>query len=68
MIDNDFIRSWLEGMAEQGPAGPDLTNALPVQNLQPDDVANAVLWLVSEAGRYITGVALPVDAGFVNKR
>jgi len=27
------------------------------------DVSNAVLFLVSEAGRYITGVTLPVDAG-----
>lgn len=68
MIDNDFMRSWLEGMAEQDPAGPDLTNALPVQNLQTEDIANAVLWLVSDAARYVTGVALPVDAGFVNKR
>jgi len=68
MIDNDFTRSWLEGMAQQETGGPDLTNALPVQTLQTEDVANAVLWLVSDAARYITGVALPVDAGFVNKR
>ena len=68
MIDNDFTRSWLDGLAQQGLGGPDLTNALPVQTLHPEDVANAVYWLVSDAARYITGVALPVDAGFVNKR
>ena len=68
MIDNEFTRSWLEGVAQQGSGGPDLTNALPVQTLQPEDVTDAVLWLVSDAARYITGVALPVDAGFVNKR
>ena len=39
---------------------------LPV--LDPDDIANAVLWLVSDAARYVTGVALPVDGGFVVKR
>jgi NAD(P)-dependent dehydrogenase (short-subunit alcohol dehydrogenase family) len=39
-----------------------------VQALEPEDIASAVLWLVSDAGRYVTGVALPVDAGFVNKR
>jgi NAD(P)-dependent dehydrogenase (short-subunit alcohol dehydrogenase family) len=27
-------------------------------------VTNAILWLVSDKARYITGVALPVDAGF----
>ena len=67
MIDNDFTRSWLDGMAQQ-QGGPDLSNALPVETLQPEDIANAVFWLVSDAARYVTGVALPVDAGFVNKR
>jgi SDR family mycofactocin-dependent oxidoreductase len=68
MIDNDFTRSWLEGMAQQEHGGPDMGNALPVEVLQVEDIANAVLWLVSDAARYVTGVALPVDAGFVNKR
>jgi len=68
MIDNEFTRSWLEGMAQLEHAGPDMTNALPVQTLEPEDIANAVFWLVSDAARYVTGVALPVDAGFVNKR
>jgi NAD(P)-dependent dehydrogenase (short-subunit alcohol dehydrogenase family) len=35
--------------------------------LQPEDIANAVAWLVSDQARYITGVTLPVDAGFLNK-
>ena len=68
MIDNEFTRSWLEGLAQVDHAGPDMTNALPVQTLEPEDIANAVFWLVSDAARYVTGVALPVDAGFVNKR
>lgn len=68
MIDNDFTRSWLEGLAQESQAGPDMGNALPVQTLEPEDVANAVFWLVSDAARYITGITLPVDAGFVNKR
>jgi SDR family mycofactocin-dependent oxidoreductase len=68
MIDNDFTRSWLDSLAQRQHGGPDMTNALPVAMLQPRDVANAVLWLVSDAARYITGVALPIDAGFVNKR
>lgn len=66
MIDNEFTTSWLDGMAEQ--SGPDMSNALPVRALEAEDIANAVYWLVSDAARYVTGVALPVDAGFVNKR
>jgi NAD(P)-dependent dehydrogenase (short-subunit alcohol dehydrogenase family) len=30
--------------------------------------ANAVAWLVSDQARYITGITLPVDAGFLNKQ
>lgn len=42
-------------------------NALPVPWVQPDDVSNAVLFLASDEARYITGTALPVDAGIVAK-
>jgi SDR family mycofactocin-dependent oxidoreductase len=38
-------------------------NTLPVPWLEPIDVANAALFLVSDEARYITGVALPVDLG-----
>lgn len=38
-------------------------NPLGVGVLDADDVAEALLFLVSQRARYITGVALPVDAG-----
>lgn len=68
MINNEFIRGWLERVAEESDAPVDMGNALPVQVLQVEDIANAVAWLVSDQARYVTGVTLPVDAGFVNKR
>ncbi|MEA3214244.1 MAG: hypothetical protein QOJ19_400, partial [Acidimicrobiia bacterium] len=42
-------------------------NCLPIPWVDPVDVSNAVLWLASDEARYITGVALPVDAGFLQK-
>ncbi|WGL54153.1 mycofactocin-coupled SDR family oxidoreductase [Nocardioides sp. BP30] len=42
-------------------------NALPVPWVEPSDVSKAVLFLVSDDARYITGVALPVDAGALLK-
>ena len=39
-------------------------NALPIALLQPEQIANAVAWLVSEEAEFITGVAWPLDAGF----
>jgi (+)-trans-carveol dehydrogenase len=47
-------------------AGPafQATNALPVRWVEPADISNALLFLASDEARYITGVPLPVDAGF----
>ena len=45
-----------------------MANALPVDMVEPVDISNAILWLVSDDARYVTGVTLPVDAGFTNKK
>ncbi len=42
-------------------------NALPIQWVEPVDISNAILWLVSDDARYVTGVQLPIDAGSVIK-
>ena len=68
MIKNEFIQQWLTQLSEESAPGLGGGNALPVEILQADDIANAVAWLVSDQARYITGVTLPVDAGCVNKR
>jgi SDR family mycofactocin-dependent oxidoreductase len=47
--------------------GPHLQNPLPVEMLQPEDISAAIAFLVSNEGKYITGVTFPVDAGFCNK-
>jgi SDR family mycofactocin-dependent oxidoreductase len=38
-------------------------NTLPVPWVESVDISNALLFLASDEGRFITGVALPVDAG-----
>lgn len=68
MIDNEFTRAWLARVTEETGHPVDMGNALPVQAIQAEDVANAVAWLVSDQARFVTGVTLPVDAGIVNKR
>jgi NAD(P)-dependent dehydrogenase (short-subunit alcohol dehydrogenase family) len=67
MINNEFARKWLADLVAESGSPPDMGNALPVQVLTPEDIANAVAWLVSDQARYITGITLPVDAGFLNK-
>ncbi|OBI20010.1 3-ketoacyl-ACP reductase [Mycobacterium sp. E2462] len=67
MINNEFTRDWLAKMAAETDTPGAMGNAMPVAVLQAEDIANAVAWLVSDQARYVTGVALPVDAGFLNK-
>lgn len=45
----------------------DRTNLLDVQMLEPEDITNAVMWLISDHARYVTGIDLPVDAGYKTK-
>jgi SDR family mycofactocin-dependent oxidoreductase len=71
MVLNDTLKTLFAG------DGPELSdeeylamqakpNLLPVV-LDPEDISNAILWMVSNSARYVTGVALPIDAGFLEK-
>jgi SDR family mycofactocin-dependent oxidoreductase len=42
-----------------------VSNVLPVRMVETVDVSNAVVWLASDAARFVTGITLPVDAGCV---
>ena len=72
MIDNDAIhRAFAPGV--ENPQIEDFgdaftaMNLLPIPWMEPVDISNAVLFLASDEARYITGVTLPVDAGFMEK-
>jgi SDR family mycofactocin-dependent oxidoreductase len=49
---------------EDARAGFAREHILPVPWLESADVSNAIVFLVSDDARYITGVALPIDAGY----
>ena len=63
MVAHEEMHAWFAG----NPAGHTMGNALPVPMLDPIDISRAVLYLVEESGRHITGITLPVDAGFTGK-
>jgi len=64
MVNNEAVGTIL---ASNPNAATALVNLLPVPVVEPEDIANAVAWLVSDQARYITGTTLPVDAGFTTK-
>ena len=72
MINNDFVYGLFRPDLDK-PTRDDVidtfsgTHILPVPWMQPQDVSNAILYLVTEPGRYITATPLVIDAGFMIK-
>jgi (+)-trans-carveol dehydrogenase len=42
-------------------------NLISTRWVEASDISNALLWLASDEARFVTGVALPVDAGYIAK-
>lgn len=66
MTHNDAMRELMEQAAAGGQNSiSGMQNALPLQMLEAEDIANAVAYLVSDEAKFITGVQWPLDAGFM---
>ncbi len=65
MIANDFFPAWIQVHPKTASSA---MNALPVDMLDPSDVTNALLYLVGDTGRYVTGTTMTVDAGLTTVR
>jgi SDR family mycofactocin-dependent oxidoreductase len=50
-------------LAANPKLGGMLVNTLPVEVTEPIDISNAVLYLASDESRYVTALAMAVDAG-----
>jgi (+)-trans-carveol dehydrogenase len=72
MITNDALYSLFRpdlespSLADAEPGLNDL-NLLDVTMMEPAEVSAAISWLVSDDARYVTGIALPIDAGSTAK-
>jgi SDR family mycofactocin-dependent oxidoreductase len=68
MLQNDamfrLFRPDLENPAkEDAQAAFGSMHQMPVNTLEPNDISEAVLYLASDASRYVTGLQMKVDAG-----
>lgn len=63
---NDGLAS-LEGKTAEQIAEASAGNLLPVPWIESEDVANAVLYLVSDKARFITGSQFVLDAGLLTR-
>jgi NAD(P)-dependent dehydrogenase (short-subunit alcohol dehydrogenase family) len=63
MGSGDGTASMMAAIGTNPRVGGMFTNTLPVEITEPEDQANAVLFLASDESRYITAMAMTVDAG-----
>jgi len=63
---NDGLAA-LEGKTPQQIAEASAGNLLPVPWIEPEDVANAVLYLASDKARFVTGSQFVIDAGLLTR-
>ncbi|EKF24249.1 putative short-chain type dehydrogenase/reductase [Mycolicibacterium hassiacum DSM 44199] len=64
MVHNEALAGWAADHPAFSAAQRPLLDTPPVE---PDAISEALVYLCSDAGRYITGVALPVDGGQIVK-
>ena len=63
---NDGLAA-LEGKTPQEIAEASAGNLLPVPWIEPEDVANAILYLASDKARFVTGSQFVIDAGLLTR-
>jgi (+)-trans-carveol dehydrogenase len=68
MLHNPFIQSMFTGgkpdaTIEDMKFPATATNLLPIPWVDSEAISHAVLYLASDEAKYVTGIALPVDAG-----
>ena len=63
---NDGLAA-LEGLTPRQIAERSAGNLLPVPWIEPEDVAQAVVYLASDRARFVTGAGLVLDAGLLTR-
>lgn len=63
---NDGLAA-LEGATPREIAERSAGNLLPVPWIEPEDVAEAVLYLASDRARFVTGSQFVIDAGLLTR-
>jgi NAD(P)-dependent dehydrogenase (short-subunit alcohol dehydrogenase family) len=63
MTATELYNHYIEKYGEDSATNNELLNRQYLGIAQPQDIANAIVFLISPAARFITGITMPVDGG-----
>ena len=63
MTATELYRRYVEKYGEDSETNRELNSRQYLGIAQPEDIANAIAFLISPAARFITGITMPVDGG-----
>lgn len=63
MVGTEMYEGFLRQYGADSSSNQDLLNRQYLGVARPEDVANAIAFLISPAARFITGITMPVDGG-----
>ncbi len=65
VVDTPMAREWIEKQGDTEAVVKELSALHPIGRMgEPEDIANACLFLASDESSWVTGAVLPVDGGF----
>ncbi len=65
VVDTPMAREWIEKQSTTEAMAKELSALHPIGRIgEPEDIANACLFLASDEASWVTGAILPVDGGF----
>lgn len=65
VVDTPMAREWIEKQDDAKAMAKELSALHPLGRMgEPEDIANACLFLASDEASWVTGAILPVDGGF----
>ena len=63
MTATELYNRYIEKYGEDSATNNELLSRQYLGVAQPQDIANAIVFLISPAARFITGITMPVDGG-----